>query len=231
MRKTANPTAVVPSLAEYEREEGPPSSAASALFTATQRRVLGLLFGQVDREFHMRELFASTGTGNGAVQRELRRLEAAGLVGCVRERGRKYYRANPRSPILAELAALVRNSFGLAEPLREAFASLKPCAELFFAYTLSRQWPGEYPAIDLLLVLKPGAIPPPDRNLLDALDQARIRFGRGFTLCRIIRTEALADPDPFIATALAQPRAWVFGDEESLARLGPAREAKRVAKV
>jgi hypothetical protein len=193
--------------------------------------VLGLLFGQVDRAFHMRELFASTGTGNGAVQRELRRLEAAGLITCVRERGRKFYRADPRSPIFAELAALVRNSFGLAEPLREAFAGVQAYAQLFFAYTLSQQWLGEYPPIDLLLVLKPGAIPPPDRNLLDALDQARVRFGRGFTLCRIIRAEALADPDPFIATALTQPRVWVFGDEEALARLGPAREAKRVAKV
>jgi hypothetical protein len=207
------------SQAEAERDEGPVAGAATALFTATQRRVLGWLYGQVDRAFHMQEVFAITGTGNGAVQRELRRLEAAGLVTQRTIRGRKYYQANPQCPIYAELAALVQNSFGMAEPLREAFAELGYCAALLFAYVPPDAWPLGHPSLDLVLVLKKDMPPPVTPDVLDALDSARSRLGRGFTLSRIVAPGMLANPDPFLATALAQPRIWVFGHESALAAM------------
>jgi hypothetical protein len=45
------------------------ASLADALFTTTQQRVLGALFGQPDRSFYARELIALTGAGSGAAQR------------------------------------------------------------------------------------------------------------------------------------------------------------------
>ena len=42
---------------------------ADALFSTTQQRVLGLLFGQPGRSFYANELIALTGGGSGAVQR------------------------------------------------------------------------------------------------------------------------------------------------------------------
>ena len=49
-------------------------SVADALFTGTQQRVLGLLFGQPARSFYATEVIGLAGMGSGAVQRELARL-------------------------------------------------------------------------------------------------------------------------------------------------------------
>ena len=53
---------------------------ADALFTKTQQRVLAVLFGQSQRSFYANEVIGLAGSGSGAVQRELARLESAGLV-------------------------------------------------------------------------------------------------------------------------------------------------------
>ena len=110
------------------------ASLADALFTATQQRVLGLLFGQPERSFYANELIALTGSGSGAVQRELARLAASGLV-VVRLIGRqKHYQANPDSPIFAELCGIASKTIGLAEPLRQALAPLAPRIRAAFVY-------------------------------------------------------------------------------------------------
>ena len=76
---------------------------ADALFSATQQRVLGLLFGQPQRSFFTSELIALAGGGSGAVQRELRRLEESGLVTLSRVGNQKHYQANADAPIFVEL--------------------------------------------------------------------------------------------------------------------------------
>ncbi len=53
---------------------------ADALFTKVQQRVLGVLFGNPGRSYYANELIGLAGSGTGAVQRELARLEAAGLA-------------------------------------------------------------------------------------------------------------------------------------------------------
>ena len=55
-------------------------SLADALFTRTQQRVLGVLFGQPERSFYASELIRDAGTGSGAAQRELAKLEGSGLI-------------------------------------------------------------------------------------------------------------------------------------------------------
>src|SRR5579871_870392 len=67
---------------------------AGALFSTTQQRMLGLLFGQPDRRFFANELIALTGSGSGAVQRELQRLTGSGLVTSTKEGSRRYFQAN-----------------------------------------------------------------------------------------------------------------------------------------
>ena len=63
------------------------TSLADALFSATQQRVLGFLFGQPERSFYATELIKLVGAGSGAVQRELVRLEQSGLVTVTRQWG------------------------------------------------------------------------------------------------------------------------------------------------
>lgn len=49
-------------------------SLVDALFSSTQQRVLGLLFGQPERSFFGAEVIGLLGMGSGGVQRELKKL-------------------------------------------------------------------------------------------------------------------------------------------------------------
>ena len=91
-------------------------SLADALFSGTQQRVLGLLFGQPERSFYATELINLAGVGSGAVQRDLASLSQSGLVTVKPVGNQKHYQANPASPIYDELCGMVRKTVGLAEP-------------------------------------------------------------------------------------------------------------------
>ena len=77
---------------------------ADALFTGTQQRLFGLLFGQPERSFFVTEIIDLAGVGRGAVQRELSRLEQTGLLIAERRGNQKHYRANPKAPIYGSVA-------------------------------------------------------------------------------------------------------------------------------
>jgi predicted transcriptional regulator len=72
-------------------------SLADALFTKTQQRVLRVLFGQPERSFYASELIRDAGTGSGAAQRELARLENSGLIVARRIGNQKHYQSNARA--------------------------------------------------------------------------------------------------------------------------------------
>lgn len=110
------------------------TSLADALFTTTQQRVLALLFGQPARSFYASELIERTGSGSGAVQRELRRLASSGLVTVKRIGNQKHYQANSDSPVFEELCSLVRKTVALAEPIRAAIEPLTDRIELALLY-------------------------------------------------------------------------------------------------
>ncbi len=151
------------------------SPLADALFTSTQQRVLGLLFGQPGRGFFVTEIIALAGSGRGAVQRELARLAGSGLAVVSRVGNRKYYRANAGSPLFDEICAIVRKTVGVEETVRNA---LEPLADgLFLAVlhgSVARRADTAASDIDLLLVS--------DRLTLEAvyaaLAPAEMQLGR-----------------------------------------------------
>jgi predicted transcriptional regulator len=100
------------------------SSLADALFTSTQQKVLGLLFGQPGRSFFVTEIMKMLKVGSGVVQRELHRLEAAGLVTIRMQGNQKHYQANSDSPLFDEICSIVKTTVGLEEPLKAALESL-----------------------------------------------------------------------------------------------------------
>lgn len=105
---------------------GKRSGLAGALFSATQQRVLGLLFGQSERSFFATELIALAGGGSGAVQRELQRLAESGLATVTRVGNQKHYQANKAAPIFEELHGIALKTLGPAEVLRGSLESLSP---------------------------------------------------------------------------------------------------------
>jgi predicted nucleotidyltransferase len=92
------------------------SGLSDALFSKTQRRVLGLLFGHPERSFYANEIVRAARAGVGAVQRELEGLAASGLLTVSRIGNQKHYQANRGSPIFGELRSIVAKVLVPARP-------------------------------------------------------------------------------------------------------------------
>ena len=109
-----------------------PQALSAALFSKTQRRVLGLLFGHSERSFYANEIVRAARAGVGAVQRELEGLAAAGLVTVSRLGNQKHYQANRDSPIFGELQSIVAKVLtgpaapALQQPRAEYAVSARP---------------------------------------------------------------------------------------------------------
>jgi len=128
-------------------------SLADALFTATQQRLLGLLFGQPDRSFFVTELIELADVGRGAVQRELARLARSELVVIERHGSQKHYRANPNSPIYEELCSIVSKTVGVEQNLRTALEPLAARVSLALIYgSVAKHADTASSDIDLLVV-------------------------------------------------------------------------------
>ena len=61
------------------------------------------------------ELIREAGTGSGAAQRELAKLEESGLIVGRRIGHQKHYQANAASPLFSELRSIVLKTVGLAD--------------------------------------------------------------------------------------------------------------------
>lgn len=191
---------------------------ADALFSTTQQRVLGLLFGQPDRSFFTNELIGLAGAGSGAVQRELQRLAESGLVTVTRVGNQKHYQANRAAPIFEELHALVVKILGPAEALRDALAQLGECVRLALLYgSVAGGSDHAHSDIDLLIVS--------DALTLEAvyavLRPAEERLGRNVSPT-LYTTAEFRDRrergNPFLARVLAGESILLTEDRDDLLR-------------
>jgi predicted nucleotidyltransferase len=131
----------------------PAAGLADALFTSTQQKVLGLLFGQPGQSFYVTQIMNLARSGRGAVQRELQRLEHAGLVSVQMIGNQKHYQANRESPLFDELCSIVRKTVGLEGPLRAAVESLPGDVHLALIYgSVAKGGDNAASDVDLLLV-------------------------------------------------------------------------------
>jgi predicted nucleotidyltransferase len=192
------------------------TSIASALFSTTQQRVLGLLFGQPDRSFYANEIIALSGAGSGATQRELARLESAGLVSSSRIGNRKHFQANAGSPIFAELVAIVTKTVGVAIPLAEALHPFAKKIRVAFVYgSVAKKSDTAASDIDLMIIADKLAY----ADVFGALTQAEARLGRPInpTLQSLAEWKRkLAGRNAFTVKINAQPKLFVCGDEAML---------------
>jgi predicted nucleotidyltransferase len=131
----------------------PRTGLAGALFSKVQLSVLGLLIGQPDQAFAISEIIRLAGSGSGAVQRELKRLTAAGIVTTSAAGNRKLYQANRQSPIFAELHGLVLKTVGLIEPLKKALKPYQPNIDVAFVYgSVAKGTDNAKSDIDLMII-------------------------------------------------------------------------------
>jgi predicted nucleotidyltransferase len=194
----------------------PNASLADALFSTTQQRVLGLLFGQPDRSFYATELIGLAGVGSGGVQRELARLAQSGLVTVRPVGNQKHYQANPDSPIYTELCGIARKTVGLAEPLRQALTPLAGQIKAAFVYgSVAKRQDTAVSDIDLMLLSDSLSY----ADTFAALEAASTQLGRTvnptiFTMQDLAKR--IAQGEAFITRVLAQPKLWLIGGDDDL---------------
>ena len=195
----------------------PSPGLADALFAKVQQRVLAVLFGNPRRSFYANEVIGLARSGTGAVQRELARLEAAGLVNVTRVGKQKHYQANPRSSLFEELRSLVLKTVGLADVLREALAPVARGIRVAFVYgSIAKGDDTASSDIDLMVISDRLTYP----DLFSALEGASAQLRRKIAPT-IYSPKELAkrvkQDNAFVTRVLDQPKLWLIGDERGLA--------------
>ena len=197
---------------------------SDALFAKTQRRVLGVLFGNPDRSYFSNEIVRMAESGIGAVHRELAALEAAGLVTATRIGNQKHYQANRASPIFEELRGIVVKTFGVAEVLREALAPL--AAKILAAFIYGSVAKGSDTAssdVDLMVISDEVRY----SDLFALTTDAEQRLGRKVNPTVYTPAELrqkLTARNAFAARVLDQAKIFIVGSEDDL------RESRKTGK-
>lgn len=202
--------------ARYAAHAESPHSLADALFTTTQQRVLGALYGQPQHSFTVSELIDSTGAGSGAVQRELAKLVASGLLTMQPVGNQKRYQANPAAPIHGELVGIMQKTVGLAKPLRAALEPLKgKIAAAFVFGSIAKRNDTARSDIDLMVVSAKLGYP----DVLTALADVEEKLGRKINPVIYSPAELgkrIKSDNAFVKRVLEQPKIWLTGGEDDL---------------
>jgi len=200
------------------RDAGKPQRGgiAGALFSKVQQRVLGILFGDTGRSFYVNEIISKANVGAGAVHRELKRLELAGLVTVKRVGNQKHFQANSRSPVFEEIQGLVLKTCGLADVIGEALSHLSTRITAAFVFgSVARGEDGGSSDIDLMILGDDLSY----ADLFGALEVASVRLGRPvnptiYSLGEFSRRKNQGNE--FIVRVLEQPKVWIIGGDDDL---------------
>jgi predicted nucleotidyltransferase len=190
---------------------------AGALFSKTQQRVLGVLFGNPDRSFYSAEIIARARGGTGTVLRELARLEASGLITARHVGNQRHYQANRESPVFNELHSIIAKTVGVADPLRQALKRVAPKITVAFVYgSIARKKDTAHSDIDLMIIsdrLTYGDVYP-------ALESAGKAVGRQVNPTIYTPSEfkkRVKARNAFVTKVLGLPKLWIIGSENDLA--------------
>jgi len=193
------------------------ASLAGVLFSGTQQRVLGLLFGQPDRSFFATELIGLARAGSGSVQRELQRLAESGLVTVKRIGNQKHYQANRAAPIFEELRGIAVKTLGPSEALREALAPLSNRVRAAWVYgSIAKGTDHAQSDIDVLIVADSLAL----EEVYKALHPAETKMGRKISPTLYTSREferRRTARNPFLTKVLAGDRILLIGTEDAAA--------------
>jgi predicted nucleotidyltransferase len=125
------------------------------LFSKTRRGLLALLYGRPDETFYINQLMQATGSGSGAVQRELKLMTEAGVLNRTQTGNLVNYQANPQSPIFNELKSIVRKTFGVADVIRQSLATQSDKIRVAFIFgSVARSADDRKSDLDLMVVGK-----------------------------------------------------------------------------
>ena len=196
---------------------GTPDRIAETLFGKARRRILGLLYGQPEQTFYLRQIARLTGLSPGAVQYELAALTGAGLVTREEIGNQVHFQANPDCLVFDELRRLMEKTTGLADHVRAALAPLAEEGKLSHAFIFGSVASGNQTAnsdVDLMVIGDATL-----REIAPALQPVEDRIAREinpsvYTMDGF--TKRVASEDHFISSVLRGPRILLLGSEDEL---------------
>ncbi len=203
-------------------------SLASALFSKVQLRVLSLFFGEPNRTYQISDVIQLAQSGRGAVQRELEKLTAAGILSMSIAGKRKSYRANRQSPIFNELYRLIMKTVGMVEPIRTALEPFRQHIDLAFVYgSVAKGSDVAKSDIDLMVFAHATGY----SEMYGALQKAEKILARPInpTVTTIQEWQhKFSEQSPFIRRITQQPKLFIFGTDNDLKRIEQSRQVRSV---
>ena len=158
---------------------------------------------------------------------ELERLAGAGLVTVGRLGNQKHYQANRSAPIFEELRGIVLKTFGLAEVLRAALASVADRLRVAFIYgSLAKGTDTVKSDVDVLLVGDDLEY----ADVFGAVQEAERRLGRKVNP-HIYSSSEFAEKSReqggFLSRVLDGPKVFLFGSDDDFTKPRAARRQRR----
>ncbi len=196
------------------------TSIAEALFTKTQQRVLGLLYGKPDKSFYTNEIVRMAAMGRGTVTRELEKLTSAGILISSKEGNQQHYQANPDNPIFGELVSIATKTFGVADVVRQALTPVDGKILCAFIYGSVAKGEATFKSdIDLLVISDKLAY----ADLMECLVDAEKTLSRPINPS-VYELEQFnqkwQEDNAFISKVMEQPKIWLKGSENDIGTSG-----------
>lgn len=193
------------------------SSLASIFATPTLAALLGVFAREPERRYYQKELVSLTGCSLYLVQRELGRLERAGLV--IRTpRGRQVeYVPNVAHPAFRGLREALLRTLVLGEPIRKALESAEGVRLAFVFGSVARGEDQNGSDLDLMVIGDLGL-----RDVAKLIVPVLRDLGREPNIVVLTAEEfgaRASEGEHFVAAVLGEPKLWVLGDDSQLAEL------------
>ncbi len=181
--------------------------------SAVRREILAAFFARPGVVAHPRELARQLRRPPQVVGRELRRLEAAGILASETIGRARRYRVDEASPIASEVRSLVAKTIGIEARLRAALATVPGVEEAYLYGSYARGT--ERPTSDLDVIIV-GSV---DRaRLSERLVELEQDLGREVNVTAYERAELDAlrrVDDPFLTDVFASPRIQLLPPERT----------------
>ena len=196
------------------------SRLGDALFSTTQQKVLGLLYGHPDETFFVNQILRLTGMGVHTIKRELDRMIGAGILTMRRIGNQHHYQANPECPIYTELLGIVRKTFGVADVIKAALEVHDEQIDLAFVYgSIASAEDRADSDIDLMIVAPDLAY----AELMESLAETEQVLGRKInpTIYNVPEVESrLERKDAFFSRVMERPKIWIKGADDDIGTVG-----------
>lgn len=185
------------------------------LFSSRVRvRLLTTFLTNPDARFYTRQLERLLDESPYAIQRELRRLEAIGLLEAQPEANIKYYAVNKDFPIYPELKNIILKTTGVGDVLHEGLAKLGTVEQAFIYGSVAAGDEDSLSDIDLMIIGKVDLI-----RLSSVISQLEDSIGREINYIVYERQEMerkLQEGDVFLNNVDSGPKVMLIGREDEL---------------